>query len=48
MNSDSDWQGYIQNLGANPLFYKQAKFTSIVKNDREVFTNTLKEIGAIK
>ena len=48
MDSDSDWQSYINNLGANPVFYKQAKFTEIVKSDRKVFTETLKEIGAIK
>jgi putative tricarboxylic transport membrane protein len=48
MDADADWQGYIKNLGANPVFYNHSKFTEIVKMDREVFTKTLREIGAIK
>jgi tripartite-type tricarboxylate transporter receptor subunit TctC len=48
VNKDPRWQEYIKKGGATPLFYKEDKFLEIVKKDQEVFTTTLKELGAIK
>ncbi|MBW1891737.1 MAG: tripartite tricarboxylate transporter substrate binding protein [Deltaproteobacteria bacterium] len=48
MNKDAEWQAYIQRGGATPIFYKEAKFTEIVNADKKVFTDTLKDLGAIK
>ncbi len=48
INADSDWQRYIKNLGANPVFYDQTKFTDIVGKDRDAFVKVLREIGVIK
>jgi putative tricarboxylic transport membrane protein len=44
----SEWQNYIKKGGANPVFYKEAKFNKIIKKDEEVFTSTLKELGILK
>jgi putative tricarboxylic transport membrane protein len=48
MNKDADWQAYIKKGGANPVFYREDKFTEIVNEDKKVFTQTLKDLGAIK
>lgn len=48
VNKDPDWQAYIKKGGANPVFYGEDKFTSIVNEDKKVFTQTLKDLGAIK
>ncbi|MEA3486145.1 MAG: tripartite tricarboxylate transporter substrate binding protein [Thermodesulfobacteriota bacterium] len=48
VNKDPKWQKYIQRGGATPVFYQEDKFLEIVKKDQEVFTATLKELGAIK
>jgi len=48
MNKDPDWQAYIKRGGANPVFYGEAKFTEIVNKDKKVFTQTLRDLGAIK
>ncbi len=48
VNKDPKWQTYIKRGGATPVFYKEDKFFEIVKKDKEVFTTTLKELGAIK
>ncbi|MCK5686421.1 tripartite tricarboxylate transporter substrate binding protein, partial [bacterium] len=42
------WQAYIKKGGATPIFYKENKFFEIVKQDKAVFTKTLKGLGAIK
>jgi tripartite-type tricarboxylate transporter receptor subunit TctC len=48
VNKDPDWQAYIQKGGANAVFYREDKFTEIVNEDKKVFTQTLKDLGAIK
>ena len=48
VNKDPKWREYIQRGGATPVLYKEDKFLEIVKKDQEVFTTTLKELGAIK
>jgi putative tricarboxylic transport membrane protein len=48
VSKDSKWQEYILKGGATPVLYKEDKFLKIVKKDKEVFTTTLKELGAIK
>jgi tripartite-type tricarboxylate transporter receptor subunit TctC len=48
VNKDAKWREYIQRGGATPVLYKEDKFLEIVKKDQEVFTTTLKELGAIK
>jgi len=48
VNNDPDWQAYIKKGGANPVFYGEDKFTKIVNEDKKVFTETLKDLGAIK
>ena len=48
VHKDPEWQEYIKKGGANPVFYKEDKFSSIVKKDQEEFTTFLKKIGAIK
>jgi tripartite-type tricarboxylate transporter receptor subunit TctC len=48
MNKDPEWQKYIKRGGATPVFYKEAKFTEIVNKDKKVFTDTLRDLGAIK
>jgi tripartite-type tricarboxylate transporter receptor subunit TctC len=48
VNKDPDWQVYIKKGGANPVFYREDKFTEIVNEDKKVFTETLKDLGAIK
>ena len=48
VNKDPDWQAYIQKGGANPVFYREDKFKQIVNEDKKVFTQTLKDLGAIK
>lgn len=48
VSKDSDWQNYIKKGGANPVFYKEAKFNKIIKKDEKEFTATLKELGIMK
>ncbi len=48
MSRDSSWLSYINNLGANPIYYKSGQFTDIVEKDYIVFADTLRSIGAIK
>ena len=48
VSKDPEWRAYIEKGGANPVFYKEEKFTEIVKNDEAEFTATLKELGIMK
>ena len=48
VSNDPEWRAYIEKGGANPVFYKEEKFTEIVKNDEAEFTATLKELGIMK
>jgi hypothetical protein len=48
VNKDPKWRAYIMKGGATPVLYKEGKFLEIVKKDQEVFTATLKSLGAIK
>ncbi|HHE74338.1 MAG TPA: tripartite tricarboxylate transporter substrate binding protein [Desulfobacteraceae bacterium] len=48
VNKDAKWQAYIKRGGATPVLYKEDKFFEIVKKDKAVFTETLKDLGAIK
>ena len=48
INKDPKWQAYIKKGGATPVLYKEDKFLEIVKKDKEVFTETLKDLGVIK
>jgi len=48
VNKDPKWREYIMKGGATPVLYKEDKFLEIVKKDKEVFTETLKSLGAIK
>ena len=48
VHKDPSWQEYILKGGANAVFYQEDKFLKIVKQDQQVFTETLKQLGAIK
>lgn len=44
VNKDPSWIKYIEERGANPVFYREAQFTDIVKSDRKVFEKTLEQM----
>lgn len=48
VSKSAKWKAYIEKGGATPVFYKENKFFDIVKQDKAVFTETLKSLGAIK
>jgi putative tricarboxylic transport membrane protein len=48
VSSDPQWQKYIEEEGADAVFYKDEKFKELVKEDFKDFTEVLKELGAAK
>lgn len=48
VNADADWQEYIMRGGASPVNDGEEAFTATVKKDQQVFSEALKQIGAIK
>jgi putative tricarboxylic transport membrane protein len=48
VSSDPQWQKYIEEEGADPVFYKEDKFKELVKEDFKDFSEVLKELGAPK
>jgi putative tricarboxylic transport membrane protein len=48
VSSDPEWQKYIEEEGADPVFYKEEKFKELVKQDLKDFADALKELAAPK
>jgi putative tricarboxylic transport membrane protein len=48
VTNDPTWRKYIEEAGADPVFYKDDKFKEIVKEDIKDFADILKELGAAK
>ena len=48
VSSDPQWRKYIEEEGADPVFYKDEKFKELVKEDFKDFTEALKELDAAK
>ncbi|MBM4347634.1 MAG: tripartite tricarboxylate transporter substrate binding protein, partial [Deltaproteobacteria bacterium] len=48
VTNDPTWRKYIDEEGADPVFYKEDKFKEIVKEDFKDFAEILKELGAAK
>ena len=45
VNGDPQWRKYMTDAGQTPVFYKEDKFTAIVKEDFKDFAEVLKELG---
>jgi tripartite-type tricarboxylate transporter receptor subunit TctC len=48
VSSEPQWRRHIEEEGATPVFYKEDKFTAIVKEDFKDFSEVLKELAAPK
>jgi len=48
VTNDPTWRKYIEDAGADPVFYKEDKFKELVKEDIKDFTDVLKELGTAK
>jgi tripartite-type tricarboxylate transporter receptor subunit TctC len=48
VSEDPQWRKHIEEEGATPVFYKEERFTQIVKEDFKDFSEVLKELAASK
>ncbi len=48
VTNDPAWRKYIEDAGADPVFYKEDKFKELVKEDLKDFADILKELGTAK
>jgi tripartite-type tricarboxylate transporter receptor subunit TctC len=48
VSRDPQWRKYIEEEGADPVFYKEERFKQIVKEDLKDFIDVLKELATAK